>query len=93
MDDGRIIELYFARDERAITESDAKYGAYCFTAANNILSSREDSEECVNDTWLRAWNAIPPKRPQVLKLFLVRITRNLSLDRLGSLRAKKRRSQ
>lgn len=90
MDDGRIIELYFARDERAITESDAKYGAYCFTAANNILSSREDSEECVNDTWLRAWNAIPPKRPQVLKLFFVRITRNLSLDRLGSLRAKKR---
>lgn len=90
MDDGKIIELYFAREESAITETERKYGAYCFTAANNILGSREDSEECVNDTWLHAWNAIPPKRPQVLKLFLVRITRNLSLDRYKARQTQKR---
>ena len=90
MDDSIIIDLYFARDESAIAETDRKYGAYCFAAANNILNDREDAEECVNDTWLHAWNAIPPKRPQVLKLFLVKITRNVSLDRYKASRAKRR---
>ena len=76
MEDREIIALYWDRDERAITETDAKYGNYCFTVAENILGRREDSEECVNDTWLRAWNAIPPKRPMVLRTFLAKITRN-----------------
>ena len=90
MDDSRIIDLYFKRDETAIEETKRKYGAYCYTVANNILSSHEDAEECVNDTWMRTWNSIPPQRPQVLKLFLLRITRNISLDRLKAVRAKKR---
>lgn len=90
MDDSRIIDLYFERDESAITETDLKYGAYCFTVSNNILGSREDAEECVNDTWLRAWNAMPPKRPQTLKMFLLKITRNLSLDRYRVRTAKRR---
>ena len=90
MDDSRIIALYFNRDETAIEETNRKYGAYCYTVANNILSSHEDAEECVNDTWMRTWNSIPPQRPQVLKLFLLRITRNVSLDRLKAVKAKKR---
>ena len=90
MDDSRIIDLYFSRDETAIEETSRKYGAYCYTVANNILSSHEDVEECVNDTWMRTWNSIPPQRPQVLKLFLLRITRNISLDRVKAVRAKKR---
>lgn len=90
MDDSNIIDLYFNRDETAIGETSRKYGAYCYTVANNILSSHEDAEECVNDTWMRTWNSIPPQRPQVLKLFLLRITRNISLDRLKAVRAKKR---
>lgn len=81
MEDERIIELYFARDDSAITESSAKYGPYCSAIAQNILNCHEDSEECVNDTWLRAWNAIPPTRPSRLSIFLGRITRNLALDR------------
>lgn len=90
MDDSKIIDLYFSRDETAIEETSRKYGAYCYTVANNILSSHEDAEECVNDAWMRAWNSIPPQRPQVLKLFLLRITRNISLDRLKAVKAKKR---
>lgn len=90
MDDSRIIELYFNRDEEAIAETARKYGAYCFAVAENILSDRSDSEECVNDTWLKAWNSIPPERPKVLRAFLCRITRNLALDRYAVLRAKKR---
>nr|MBQ4457043.1 RNA polymerase sigma factor [Clostridia bacterium] len=90
MDDSRIIDLYLSRDETAIEETSRKYGAYCYTVANNILSSHEDAEECVNDTWMRTWNSIPPQRPQALKLFLLRITRNISLDRLKAVKAKKR---
>ena len=90
MDDSKIIDLYFKRDETAIEKTDRKYGAYCYTVANNILSSHEDAEECVNDTWMRTWNSIPPQRPQALKLFLLRITRNISLDRLKAVKAKKR---
>ena len=81
MEDCEIIALFWSREERAIEETDRKYGRYCWTIAHNILRSREDSEECVNDTWLRAWHAMPPQRPAILPSFLGRITRNLSLDR------------
>ncbi len=90
MDDPRIIELYFQRDERAIAETDVKYGPYCRSIARNILSVREDAEECVNDTWHAAWNRMPPDRPQCLSAFLGRITRNLSISRFRSNRARKR---
>lgn len=90
MDDNAIIALYFSRDEAAIPQTAARYGAYCYAIANNILSCREDSEECVNDTYLAAWNAIPPARPERLKLFLARITRNLSFNRYNAERAAKR---
>lgn len=90
MKDEQIIALYWDRDEHAIRETNIKYGAYCFSVAHRILNSREDSEECVSDTWLRAWNAMPPKRPDRLRLFLARITRNLSFDRYRLLTADKR---
>lgn len=90
MEDSAIIDLYWAREERALEESDRKYGQLCRTVAYNILHSREDSEECVNDTWLRAWNAMPPQRPGVLGAFLSRITRNLSFDRYKAGHAGKR---
>ena len=81
MQDSQIIELYNARDERAIAESACKYGAYCTSIAQNILHNMQDSEECVNDTWLVTWNSIPPASPPVLKHYLGKITRNLSLNR------------
>ena len=90
MEDSQIIDLYFDRKEAAIAETDQKYGAYCRSIAWNILQNREDSEECVSDTWLRAWNAMPPQRPGVLRQFLAKITRNLSLDRFRADHAQKR---
>ena len=90
MDDSGIIDLYFARSEDAIVQTDAKYGAYCRAIAMNILKSREDSDECVSDTWLHAWNAMPPQRPGILSAFLGRITRNLSFDRFKAAHADKR---
>ncbi len=81
MDDSKIIDLFCARSEQAIAETDRKYGKYCRQVAYNILYNRADSEECVNDTYLKAWNAIPPKYPKPLKVFLAKITRNLALDR------------
>ena len=84
MDDRQIIELYFERNERAVEETQNKYGRYCFFVANNILSNEQDSEECINDTWNRTWNAIPPQKPDSLKLFLARITRNLAFDKIKS---------
>ena len=93
MDDSRIIALYWARSEEAIRETDQKYGPYCRTIAWNILQDREDSEECVNDTWLQAWNTIPPKKPSLLKAFLGKITRNLALDKYRFYRAQKRGGQ
>lgn len=90
MEDTEIVELYWTRSERAIAESEKKYGAYCFEVADNILKSVEDSRECVNDTWLRTWNVIPPKRPDVLKMFFAKITRNLSLDVIRRRNAQKR---
>ena len=82
MEDKAILDLYFARDELAITETDRKYGGYCYSIANRILCSPEDSEETVSDTYWQTWNVIPPQRPNFLKLFLAKITRNLALNRL-----------
>ena len=90
MDDRQIIDLYFQRSETAIVETDAKYGGYCYKIAYSILASREDSEESVNDTYLSAWKAMPPRRPTVLSTFLGRLTRNISIDRWRTISAKKR---
>lgn len=90
MDDEKIIDLYFAREERAISETGKKYGGYCRGIAFNILRSHEDTEECVSDTWLHAWNAIPPTKPGCLRAWLGRVTRNLSFTRWESARAQKR---
>ena len=90
MEDGKIIDLYWARSEEAIHETSKKYGTFLNTVAWNILRSRDDAEECVNDTYLRTWNAIPPARPGAFRTWLSRITRNLSLDRWKQLRAQKR---
>jgi len=90
MDDSAIIELYWARQEEALVETDRKYGKLCRSVAYNILHSPEDTEECVNDTWMRAWNAMPPARPGVLSAFLSRITRNLALDTYKAAKAEKR---
>lgn len=90
MEDNAILELYFARDELAIAETDRKYGGYCYSIANRILGSKEDSEETVSDTLLQTWNSIPPQRPNFLKLFLAKITRNLAFSRWRKLSAAKR---
>ena len=90
MEDAKIIQLFWDRDQSAIKESDQKYGRYCFAVANRILDSREDSTECVNDTWHNAWRAIPPERPAKLQSFFGRITRNLALDRYSYNNAQKR---
>ena len=90
MQDHEIIDLYFARNEQAIAQSANKYGGYCTSIAQNILRNMQDAEECVNDTWLRAWNSIPPVRPDHLQLYLGGITRHLSLDRYRLLRREKR---
>ena len=90
MEDQAILDLYFARDELAITETDRKYGSYCYSVANRILGSAEDSEETVSDTYYHTWNAIPPQRPTFLRLFLAKITRNLAFSRWRKLSAAKR---
>ena len=90
MEDDQIIELYWQKNADAISETASKYGSYCFAIAENILHNAEDSEECVNDTWLRAWNAIPPQRPGVLRMFLAKITRNLAFNRFHARNAEKR---
>lgn len=90
MDDLSIIELYFARDEQAIKETDKKYGKLCYRIAYNILNNNEDSEECVNDTYIGVWNAIPPTRPKSLMAFLCKITRNISLKRVEAMARQKR---
>ena len=90
MEDGKIIDLYWARSQQAIAESETKYGPYCAAIARRILDREEDAEECVNDTWLRAWNAMPPQRPGVLSAFFGKLTRNLSLDRWRRNKAAKR---
>ncbi len=90
MQDDRIIELYFARDEQAIRHTADKYGPYCMAVSMNILHSEPDAEECVNDTYLRTWNSIPPKRPASLRYFLAAIVRNLSINRLRAKHAERR---
>lgn len=90
MDDKLILDLYFARDEQAITETERKYGSYCYHVANRILDNREDSKETVSDTLLRTWHSIPPHRPDFLKLFLAKITRNLAFSRWRASAAIKR---
>lgn len=90
MDDKRIVDLYFSRDENAISQTDKKYGRYCYSIAYNILTSKEDAEECVNDTYMTAWKAIPPHRPSVLSTFLGKITRHISIDRWRKRTAYKR---
>ena len=90
MDDNGIIGLYWERSERAITETANKYNGYCYSIAYNILANKEDSEESVSDTWLTAWNVIPPRRPSVLAAFLGKITRHISIDRWRVRTAQKR---
>lgn len=92
MRDEEIIELYFARSETAITETAKKYGAYLTSIAHRILHNEHDTEEVVNDTYHGAWRTIPPKRPDVLRLFLARIARNVAIDRLEYRLAQKRNS-
>ncbi len=90
MNDRGIIELYLNREEQAIKESKDKYGPYCFAVAKNILGSAEDAEECVRTALLNTWNSIPPNRPQSLKLYLAKLTRRASLDRIELNSAQKR---
>ena len=90
MDDAKIVRLYWDRDEQAIPATADKYGNYCTSIAKNILGNREDTEECVNDTYLNAWNSMPPHRPSVLSAFLGKIVRNLSFNRYKHYTADKR---
>lgn len=90
MTDDQIIELFFRRLENAIDETDKKYGSYCRKISMNILSNREDSEEAVNDTYLKAWNTIPPSKPNPLKTYLGMLTRRISLNRYEYYKAQKR---
>ena len=90
MEDAEIIDLYWARDQRAIDETHGKYGGFLTGIAWNILRSHGDAEECVNDTYLRTWNAIPPARPSAFRAWLGRIVRNLSLDRWKQSRTARR---
>ena len=90
MNDNEILKLYIDRNEQAISETSKKYGNYCMKIAINILSDRLDSEECVNDTYMKAWGAIPPQYPNVLSAFLGKITRNLAINKMNSRNASKR---
>lgn len=90
MEDSQIVSLYWERDEQALTETAAKYGRYCFSIAYNILSSREDADESVNDTYMSAWERIPPHRPSVLSAFLGKITRRISLNKWRNRSRRKR---
>lgn len=90
MEDEGIIALFFKRSEQAIEETDKKYGGYCYSIAYNILENREDSEESVSDTYLAAWNTIPPRRPNLLNAFLGKLTRHISIDRWRKNSAQKR---
>lgn len=90
MEDSKIVELYWKRSETAIYETQCKYEHYCFSIASNILPFREDAEESVNDTYMAAWNAMPPSRPSILSTFLGKLTRRISIDRWRYLSADKR---
>ena len=90
MEDTKIIDLFWERDESAIRETEITYGRYCRTIAFNILGDEEDVQECLNDTWLGAWNSIPPARPVSLSAFLGKITRNLAISKYRANHARKR---
>ncbi len=90
MDDRKIVRLFFERSETALREVSEKYGAYCMTIARNILNNHEDAEACVNDTYMRAWDSIPPNDPPFLGAYLGRITKNLALNRVNSMKSEKR---
>ena len=90
MDDKSIVDLYFSRNQDAITQTDKKYGRYCYSIAYNILTNKEDAEEIVSDTYMTAWRVIPPRRPSVLSTFLGKITRHISIDRWRERSAHKR---
>ena len=90
MDDKNIVDLYWQRSEKAIVETDTKYGAYCFSIAYNVLANNEDAEESVSDTYMAAWNKLPPHRPSILATFLGKITRNISINRWRSRKTYKR---
>jgi len=90
MNDSQIIDLYWNRNQEAIPETDKKYGRYCSKIAYNILENNEDTEECVNDTYLHTWNAIPPSRPEILSAFLGKIARNLAINMYKRSRTEKR---
>ncbi len=90
LSDEEIIDLYWKREERAISETDTKYGRYLFTIAYNIVHDRLDCEECLNDTYLGTWNSIPPHRPNIFQIFLARITRNIAVDKYRENTASKR---
>ena len=90
LEDTKIVQLYWDRNEQAIPATADKYGRYCASIAQNILGNKEDSEECVNDTYLSAWKSMPPHRPNILSTFLGKITRNLSFNRYKYNNANKR---
>jgi RNA polymerase sigma-70 factor (ECF subfamily) len=90
MEDSKIIELYFQRSEDAIVQTDKKYGKYCYAIAYNILKDSSDSQECVNDTYLKVWDNIPPAKPSRFSAFIGKLTRNISIDRLRRSNAQKR---
>ena len=90
MTDSALIDLYWQRSEQAIAETDRAYGSYCYAVAYHVLANREDSDESVNDTWLAAWNAMPPARPSSLKAYLGRLTRNIAISRLRRSSSQKR---
>ncbi len=81
MNDYQIVELFWQRDEHAISRCADKYGAYCYRIAFNILNHTADSEECVNDTWLKLWDSIPPQKPKNLSSFIAKVTRNIAINR------------
>ncbi len=90
MEDEKIVELYWQREESALTETADKYGRYCYTIAYNVLAEHREAEESVNDTWLDAWNSMPPHRPRILSTFLGKITRRISVDKWRRSHAAKR---
>ena len=90
MEDAKIVALYWAREEAAIAESERKYGAYCYGIAQRVLANHEDTQETLDDTWLHAWNAMPPQKPPKLRPFFARLTRNLAINRWHRNTAEKR---
>lgn len=90
MDDQHIVALYWDRDQTAIVKTQSKYGSYCHSIAESILANASDAEECVNDTYLQAWQSIPPQKPNNLRTYLGKITRNIAINRLRAQKRQKR---